>query len=103
MYSSDFILLGNTSKAYVCNITTECDSLIGNGVCDVSRKKIEKIKFHIVFPCYTSKLTYFQFNLIRCMLNLVYLTVKPVLRGLFREKKKWPYKTGDLLKGVQFI
>jgi hypothetical protein len=39
MYSSDFILLGNTSKAYVCNITTECDSLIGNGVCDVSRKK----------------------------------------------------------------
>lgn len=41
MYSSDFILLGNTSKAYVCNIKAECDSLIGNDVCDVSRKNRE--------------------------------------------------------------
>lgn len=60
MYSSDFILLGNRSKAYVCNIKTECESLIGNGVCDVSRTKIEKIEFHIVFHCCTSKPTYFN-------------------------------------------
>jgi hypothetical protein len=26
------------------------------------------------------------------------ITVKPVLRGHLWEKKKWPYKTGDLLK-----
>ena len=36
-------------------------------------------------------------------------TVKPVLRGhlwdkvIFSTKIKWPYKTGDLLKEVQFI
>jgi len=30
-------------------------------------------------------------------------TVKPVLRGHIGTKKKWPYKTGDLLKEVQFI
>jgi hypothetical protein len=29
--------------------------------------------------------------------------VKPVLKGHFGTKKKWPYKTGDLLKEVQFI
>jgi hypothetical protein len=30
-------------------------------------------------------------------------TVKPVLRGhLWDKEKKWPYKTGDLLKEVQF-
>jgi hypothetical protein len=27
-------------------------------------------------------------------------TVKPVLRGHLWYKKKWPYKTGDLLKEV---
>jgi len=30
-------------------------------------------------------------------------TVKPVLRGHSWTKKKWPYKTGDLLKEIQFI
>ena len=30
-------------------------------------------------------------------------TVKPVLRGHLGAKKKWPYKTGDLLKEVQFV
>ena len=30
-------------------------------------------------------------------------TFKPVLRGHFWTKKTWPYKTGDLLKEVQFI
>ena len=30
-------------------------------------------------------------------------TVKPVLRGHIRDKKKWSYKTGDLLKEVQLI
>jgi len=30
-------------------------------------------------------------------------TVKPVLRGHLRDKVKWPYKTGDILKYVQFI
>lgn len=34
LYVLYFILLGNTSKAYVCNIKAECDSLIGNDVCD---------------------------------------------------------------------
>ena len=29
--------------------------------------------------------------------------VKPVLRGHIWTKKKLPYKTGDLLKEVQFI
>ena len=30
--------------------------------------------------------------------------VKPVLRGHdLGSKKRWPYKTGDLLKEVQFI
>ena len=29
--------------------------------------------------------------------------IKPVLRGLPWEKEKWPYKTDDLLKEVQFI
>ena len=30
-------------------------------------------------------------------------TVKPALRGHLWDKKNWPYKTGDLLKEVQFI
>ena len=30
-------------------------------------------------------------------------TVKPVLRGHLWNKEKWPYKTSDLLKEVQFI
>jgi len=30
-------------------------------------------------------------------------TVKPVSRGYLWEKIKWHYKTGDLLKEVQFI
>ena len=30
-------------------------------------------------------------------------TVKPVLRGDIWRKKKWLYKTGDLLKEVHFI
>ena len=30
-------------------------------------------------------------------------TVKPVLRGHLVDKEKWSYKTGDLLKEVQFI
>ena len=30
-------------------------------------------------------------------------TVKPVSRGHLRDKKKWPYKTGYLLKDVQLI
>jgi hypothetical protein len=30
-------------------------------------------------------------------------TFKPVLRGHLRGKKKWPFKTGDLLKEVQLI
>jgi hypothetical protein len=30
-------------------------------------------------------------------------TVKPVLKGHIWDKEKWPYKTGDLLKEVQFI
>jgi hypothetical protein len=30
-------------------------------------------------------------------------TVKPVLRGPLGTEKKWSYKTGDLLKEVQFI
>ena len=29
--------------------------------------------------------------------------VKSVLRGHHCDKEKWPYKTGDLLKEVQFI
>ena len=29
--------------------------------------------------------------------------VKPVLRGHLWDTKKWPYKSGDLLKEVQFI
>jgi hypothetical protein len=29
--------------------------------------------------------------------------VKPVLRGHLWDKKRWPYKTGDLLKEVQII
>ena len=28
---------------------------------------------------------------------------KPVLRGHLWDKEKWPYKTGDLLKDVQFM
>jgi hypothetical protein len=30
-------------------------------------------------------------------------TVKPVLRGHLWDKEKYPFKTGDLLKEVQFI
>jgi hypothetical protein len=30
-------------------------------------------------------------------------TVKPILRGHLWNKEKWPYKTGDPLKEVQFI
>jgi hypothetical protein len=30
-------------------------------------------------------------------------TVKPVLRGHLWDKKKWSFKTGDILKEVQFI
>jgi hypothetical protein len=30
-------------------------------------------------------------------------TIKPVLRGHRWDKEKWPCKTGDLLKEVQFI
>jgi len=30
-------------------------------------------------------------------------TVKVVLKGHLWDKKKWSYKTGDLLKEVQFI
>jgi len=40
-------------------------------------------------------------------INLIFsdnvCTVKSVLKGTFGTKKKWPYKTGDLLKEVQFI
>ena len=35
-------------------------------------------------------------------LNILY-TVKPVLRGHLWNNEKWRYKTGDLLKEVQFI
>jgi hypothetical protein len=35
--------------------------------------------------------------------DIILYTIKPVLRGHLWEKKKWPYKTGDLLKEVQFI
>jgi hypothetical protein len=36
--------------------------------------------------------------------NLFHIyTVGPVLRGHLRDKEKWPYKTGDLLKEVQFV
>jgi hypothetical protein len=31
------------------------------------------------------------------------ITVKPVLRGHHWDREKWPFKTGDLLKEVQFI
>jgi len=34
---------------------------------------------------------------------LFLITVKPVLRGHFWDKEKWPHKTSDLLKEVQFI
>ena len=30
-------------------------------------------------------------------------TIKPVLRSHIEAKKKWPFKTGDLKKEVQFI
>jgi hypothetical protein len=30
-------------------------------------------------------------------------TVKPVLEVTIGKRKKWPFKTGDLLKEVQFI
>ena len=30
-------------------------------------------------------------------------TIKPILRGHIEAKKKWPSKTGDLEKEVQFI
>jgi len=30
-------------------------------------------------------------------------TVKPVLIGHLWDKKKWPHKTGGLLKEVQFV
>jgi hypothetical protein len=30
-------------------------------------------------------------------------TEKPVLRGHLQDKEKWSFKTGDLLKEVQFI
>jgi hypothetical protein len=30
-------------------------------------------------------------------------TVKPVKRGDLWDKQKWPYKTGDLLREVNFI
>jgi hypothetical protein len=33
----------------------------------------------------------------------VIITVKPLLRGHLWDKKKWSFKTGDLLKEVQFI
>ena len=35
--------------------------------------------------------------------QVVLTTVKPVLRGDLWDKEMWPYKTGDLLKEVQFI
>jgi hypothetical protein len=35
-------------------------------------------------------------------MKMIY-TVKPVLRGHLWDEKKWPHKTGDLLKEVQFI
>jgi len=38
----------------------------------------------------------------RYMFSLL-TTAKPVLRGYLWDKKKWPYKTGDLLKEVHFI
>jgi hypothetical protein len=34
---------------------------------------------------------------------IITITVKPVLRGHHWNKKKWLYKTGDLLREVQFI
>jgi hypothetical protein len=42
----------------------------------------------------------FQLELGRLLLQY---TVKHVLRGHFWDKEKWPYKTGDLLKEVEFI
>ena len=44
------------------------------------------------------KITAFD-KLTLCLYNN---TVKPVLRGHLQDKRKWPYKTGDLLKEVQF-
>ena len=37
------------------------------------------------------------------MTMILKCTVKPVLRGHLWPKKKWSFKTGDLLKEVQFI
>jgi len=37
------------------------------------------------------------------ILIFIFCTVKPVLRGRLWDKVMWPYKTGDLLKEVQFI
>ena len=34
---------------------------------------------------------------------MIRYTVQPVLRGHIWGKKKWPYKTDDLLKEVEFI
>jgi len=37
------------------------------------------------------------------MENTIIYTVKPILRGHIWDKEKWSFKTGDLLKEVQFI
>jgi hypothetical protein len=46
-------------------------------------------------------LTDFNFSPIRIVRTVH--TIKPVLRGHLWDKEKWPYKTDDLLKEVQFI
>ena len=48
------------------------------------------------FPCFEN---------VHYLMMLIVLkdsTVKPVLSGHAQDKEKWPHKTGDLLKEVQF-
>jgi hypothetical protein len=61
-----------------------------------------KIRIMLSVACMTR---YFSFPNIFFQ-KYVFNTVKPVLRVLevtFGTKKKWSFKTGDLLQGVQFI
>ena len=51
------------------------------------------------FPCYKPC----DSHAIVCNIRLVLYTVKYVCRVHHMDNEKWPYKTGDLLKELQFI
>jgi hypothetical protein len=65
-----------------------------------SKIQIEDLYKSSAFQQASSEYSYLSFT---CKDRGIPHIVKPVVRCHFWDKERWPYKTGDLLKEVQFI